>query len=365
MIILFSSNESGGVLQLVIQILKELQEMGSDAIAYIPEDANVSVPNEYICKVSYYEKIKTLNRHNKEIEELADSIVNKKPQLIWYFENAILTTQLSLMIPKNIKQLLIIHDAGSYHPSNIHSLKKSLHNFIRTYYSICSERKVDNIVLLSSSSKEKYIRHRKINKEKSVVLTLGAHIPNVSLEVPPEIQCLEKDFFLFFGRIDKYKGICNMVEAFNQCTLEHSLVIAGSGDLTEYEKAICKENDKIILVNRYITDGEMISLFENSIAVVLPYIEATQSGVLPISYKLGKPVITSDVEGLTQFVVNKKTGLICHETSDYIKAFQYFDCENNAGEYGKSARRYYEEYMEWKNNINGLFHMLNLNIEES
>jgi hypothetical protein len=39
----------------------------------------------------------------------------------------------------------------------------------------------------------------------------------------------------------------------------------------------------------------MLYLIRNALTVVLPYIEASQSGVTPIAYHFGVPVITSNV----------------------------------------------------------------------
>jgi glycosyltransferase involved in cell wall biosynthesis len=44
--------------------------------------------------------------------------------------------------------------------------------------------------------------------------------------------------------------------------------------------------------------------------VVLPYVSATQSGIVQIAYQFDKPVIATDVGGLAEVVLNEKTGFI-------------------------------------------------------
>ena len=44
--------------------------------------------------------------------------------------------------------------------------------------------------------------------------------------------------------------------------------------------------------------------------VVLPYVEATQSAVIPIAYVFGKPVVVTNVGALSEVVEQGKTGFI-------------------------------------------------------
>ena len=62
--------------------------------------------------------------------------------------------------------------------------------------------------------------------------------------------------------------------------------------------------------NRHIPDEEVAELFTDADIVVLPYVEASQSGVLAIAYAFGKPVIVTDVGELASAVEDGKTGLI-------------------------------------------------------
>jgi glycosyltransferase involved in cell wall biosynthesis len=44
--------------------------------------------------------------------------------------------------------------------------------------------------------------------------------------------------------------------------------------------------------------------------VALPYIEATQSGVIPIAYAFARPVIATDVGSLREMIIHEETGLL-------------------------------------------------------
>jgi len=111
----------------------------------------------------------------------------------------------------------------------------------------------------------------------------------------PETQGIDK-YILFFGRIEKYKGIDLLCEAYtgNEYLLRnYKLVIAGAGD--RYYSIDKQYADRIIDINRYINDREIADLYQRASCVVYPYISATQSGVLSLSCYFQTPSLVSDV----------------------------------------------------------------------
>lgn len=103
----------------------------------------------------------------------------------------------------------------------------------------------------------------------------------------------EHQYILFFGRIEKYKGVDLLYEAFSTCASlyqNYHLAIAGAGSLS------FKTNPRhTILINRYIADEEVAEMFRHAACVVFPYISATQSGVLSLACYFRKPTLVSDV----------------------------------------------------------------------
>jgi glycosyltransferase involved in cell wall biosynthesis len=100
-------------------------------------------------------------------------------------------------------------------------------------------------------------------------------------------------YILFFGNIQKYKGVEYLHSAFanNKNLCEYKLVIAGNGFIY-----FPHDNDpRIIFINRYIKDDEIKLLFEKASCVVYPYISATQSGVLTLAFRFQTPALVSDI----------------------------------------------------------------------
>ncbi len=120
--------------------------------------------------------------------------------------------------------------------------------------------------------------------------------------------------FLFFGRITKYKGLNILLRSFKKVESEFpnaTLTVAGSGEFEEYREAFSALSHATLL-NRYIDDREIDTLFtkENTVCVV-PYTDATQSGVIAIAMDYGTAVIASDTGGLKEQLDDGALGIYC------------------------------------------------------
>lgn len=117
---------------------------------------------------------------------------------------------------------------------------------------------------------------------------------------------------LFFGRIEPYKGLNFFLEAIislNKRNTDLHYIIAGEGNLKPY-KLLINQCENIEIINRYISDEEIFELFSKSSVVVLPYISATQSGIIPIAYAFKVPVIASNVGAIAEVIENGVTGIL-------------------------------------------------------
>ena len=124
----------------------------------------------------------------------------------------------------------------------------------------------------------------------------------------------DKRVVLSFGMIKKYKGHIELIKAFKKLDDSYICLIVGTGKqdpkTTEYVKNEAKKMNNIIVIDKYIPRDEIQIYFNASDVVVLPYIEITQSGIIPLAYSFGRPVIATDVGALSEMIINKKTGLI-------------------------------------------------------
>jgi glycosyltransferase involved in cell wall biosynthesis len=118
---------------------------------------------------------------------------------------------------------------------------------------------------------------------------------------------------LFFGRIWDYKGLQYLIEAepiVREAVPSVRFVIAGEGDDFEPYRRQMRDPAQFEVYNRFISAEERDGLFKRAAVVTLPYIEATQSGVIPVAYSFAKPVIATRVGALAEAVDDGVTGLL-------------------------------------------------------
>lgn len=117
----------------------------------------------------------------------------------------------------------------------------------------------------------------------------------------------------FFGRILPYKGFDLLLDAYALLRTRYGarvvLEVAGSGNIAPYAARLA-ELPGITLHNRWIAEEEIGTFLNRADLVVLPYREASQSGVIPSAYAMGVPVVATNVGGLGEQVIDGETGYL-------------------------------------------------------
>ncbi len=118
---------------------------------------------------------------------------------------------------------------------------------------------------------------------------------------------------LFFGRIWPYKGLNYLLEAMPliaEKIPQVKLIIAGRGESLQQYLANGDDQSHLEIINDFIPLEDVARLFQRSALSVLPYMEASQSGVANLSYGMGVPVVASDIGGLGELVKSGEDGLL-------------------------------------------------------
>jgi glycosyltransferase involved in cell wall biosynthesis len=152
---------------------------------------------------------------------------------------------------------------------------------------------------------------------------------------------LDKSFnyLLFFGFIRAYKGLDLILKAFADKRLRNypvKLIIAGEfyEDAKPYMDLIeeLQLKEHIILRTDFIPDNEVGQYFCSADMVVQPYKNATQSGVTQICYHFNKPMLVTNVGGLSEIVPHNVAGYVVEPQPQEIADSLVDFYENNKKE---------------------------------
>jgi glycosyltransferase involved in cell wall biosynthesis len=102
----------------------------------------------------------------------------------------------------------------------------------------------------------------------------------------------------------------------------------------------------IRLVDGFVPDELVESYFVAADLVVLPYVSATQSGIVQIAYNYDRPVVTTNVGGLPEVVLDGRTGYLVPpaDAAALADAIARFFDEGKAGEFAAAVAAEKKKY---------------------
>ncbi len=127
----------------------------------------------------------------------------------------------------------------------------------------------------------------------------------------------EDKIIIFFGFIRHYKGLDILLNAMASSTIKEAnikLMIVGEfyEDAQPYLDLINELGikDNIILYTHFVPDNEVKKYVCSADFIIQPYRNATQSGVTPLAYHFGIPMLVTNVGALADTVPNGKVGVV-------------------------------------------------------
>ena len=196
--------------------------------------------------------------------------------------------------------------------STIHDLK--LHrgewNPVIGYLTSKSISQSDGLIFLNKYSQEQFSK-RGDNKPTDAI-PLGAFDFYLKDEEDRYSTVNGRANILFLGRILRYKGLDILLKAYPQIkeSIPNSrLIIAGQGNIAPYRRQLSLCSD-INVYNKHLTNKEINNLMKEADVLALPYVDASQSGVLTIGQVYGIPVISTKICGIQEQIENGVTGVL-------------------------------------------------------
>jgi glycosyltransferase involved in cell wall biosynthesis len=302
----------GGFVDYEIQMSKAFNER-NDSIVYIyTKDTRLPAENE---KLAEGLKVKLLSRPGaiydpgvllqflKSSYRMLKEIREFDPDVVHF---QIGSSMLAFYMPflRRYPVVTTFHDLKP-HAGEVTLWEKYMHIYIR--------RRSDCLLVHGDRLRETMIKEYRQPASKVKSIPIGPHnIDAFKLHEDPGLN-EDGNTILFFGRILEYKGLEYLIKAEPYISKEIpdlKIVIAGSGDdMSKYERLMVNK-DRFKVYHRYIPYDEGAELFRRASVVVLPYVEASQSGVVSTAYGFKKPVVVTDSGSIPEIVDEGKTGLI-------------------------------------------------------
>lgn len=171
------------------------------------------------------------------------------------------------------------------------------------------KNKINKYIAISNFIKKNHINSG-FDKEQIEIMY---HFVN---KIEPNIENY-KNYYLYYGRLSEEKGLKTLVNVFKNNS-NINLYIMGNGPLEEEIKNVIKKNDiKNIKMLGYMTGSEKENYIKNAYCTIIPSEWDEPFGRVVIeSYSYGTPVIGSDRGGITELIVDNKTGFIFKNKSE-------------------------------------------------
>jgi len=243
--------------------------------------------------------IKILSEYRKILKD----INSFKPQVVHVQDgNAYLALALALRDKRSYPVITSIHDPIP------HVGEKWSKKIISSFLMI----RISNKIIVHAHELKKQTSKLYLKSKKQIhVIMLGTH--DIYKYWGKNNENADEKNILFFGRIWKYKGLEYFIKS--QPIVKKSIknakyIIAGRGENFDKYLEMIEDSNGFKIINEYISNEKVAELYQDASVVVIPYLEATQSGVLMTAFAFNKPVIVTNVGGLPESVDYGNAGII-------------------------------------------------------
>lgn len=231
-------------------------------------------------------------RNGPFLHQLLNLIRAKRPDVLHVVSQSLTWPALILPLRGRVPLIETVHDVTP-HPGDIETRR------IPPQFARILRAQADALIVHADALKPLAVRSFSLPDSRVHVLPHLALNRYASIAAGQIPQAKDDRFeVLFFGRIYLYKGLDYLIKAAEQLdgrVPNLKVTIAGSGADLARCRGLIRSPALFEIRERFVPDEEAVELFQRADVIALPYIEASQSGVIAMAMALGKPVIATDV----------------------------------------------------------------------
>ncbi|HID25771.1 MAG TPA: glycosyltransferase family 1 protein, partial [Thermoplasmata archaeon] len=210
-----------------------------------------------------------------------------------------------------------------------------------------------DIVTTVSKSVAQELKEYHLNPEK--VIVVGNGVDEKFFYPKQKILGDGKKYIMFAGRIDREKGLFDLVESARYVCSEKPdvfFIIAGKGrDLGKLRESIrkAKLQDRFIFPGQ-VNKDQLVKLYQDATIFVFPSYHEGLPGAVLEAMSCGLPVIATDVRGNRDLISNGETGILVPPRSPEKMAetiSMLLKDKNFRKNLGRNARKTVEEKYTW------------------
>lgn len=280
----------------------------------LKEDENIffyaskfCLPNEVnknTQKIFYEKNLISFLKIIKFIYKLRKYVIKNKVESIFIFSTLPVNSLISLIMPKYVKVNHYLHDPIT------HSGEKKAFIALKKYDDLILSIKSSNVFISSNYIKRDFLK-TSFKRKKCTILPL----PLVDSLVNYRELSEEKTGIIFFGRIEKYKGLewfFNALIKYGNKIKEKKIPIyvLGKGILPENIYVALNMGFNITIKNEFVSNKDLAYFINKSKVSVFPYRDATGTSAIQTSGAMGVWPILSEVGGLRESSIENYSSVI-------------------------------------------------------
>jgi len=306
---------------------------------FCPQEANAGVLDSRVEVVAYpvpqtlgvttLPGLLTLPRVAARIRR---DLIGWQPDLIHFNSGHLLLPFMVGSLARRFPVVASLHDVTP-HPGE----RRALHGWKTDALLAVSRR----VMVHGNALREQALRQWNLPPERIEVCSLEMSFPRTTKFLEPSAGAPE---LLLFGRILTYKGYAVFAQALSRVAArvpEVRVTAAGRGNLSCIQPLLAAHGRRIRLMHRFVGDDELANIFRTASVVVLPYIEASQSGVALLAASFGRPVVATRTGAIPAIVEDEVTGRLVEPGSPEALATaieELLTDPQRAAEMGAAAR---------------------------